>query len=939
MKCAQGLGGFSAPAGRAAGWVLVVAGMAGARVFAEPASFPAAGNASLAAAVVVAPVPLTLPAPDAAAEAEAAEWAAGPGRDALQAGLPELAKDLFREALARPGLTPGARDALNLDLATACLALGQLDEAKAALDAVGDTDAAPYALRAALLAATRAQGETDPAQAAAEAQSAAAWLGRIAPAGPAPGNLSWVFTTSAGGTVANALPAADQPWYYFTRGLLAEENHDPAAARAFWQQACDAAVTPLQKAQFEAVLWRGQIMTGEATPELAETLRQRAATYQGQSAGVPFAKEYAIVLDQLGEKQQALDYVTQLLKDLPNEDRDDQDSVHLLYALLDRDDPAAIRGALQDILRDRGDRDTQEVALSLLERDPDGLQQILDELIAAPHGHPLMEQLLLLQAQLALSQGHLDAAAASANRLLDEFPASAWRQDALLLLAYVAYHSEPPHYRVAADYINQIRTLTTDAAAQARFSSLLADLYFLNGDYQNAADLYKALLANPAAATARGALLRRAVQSEILAQNLDEAIAELNGATAAGAGGGIDPLDRWRAEWNVLEELRNQGREAEAFARLDQLLTPAEAPPPELRLRLLWLAARLAVDVRDPSAAARAAAFEQAVDALQPDQATAGVDPALRDQLAANALLVRGQADFLAGQTDEGRQLFAQLRTDYPGSDPALYSIFFEASDLANKGRTAEAEGLMNNVADKYPQSEYAPLARYQAALYAEARGQYDAALSELANFAAAYKDDKLLYEVRQLQGDIERKSNDFAAALDVYDLMLSEWPDDPRRPRTELARADCLFALASQDPARREDALNAYERLFNLPNLPADARVEAGFTWGYMLGQDKDYAEAEKVYFTVVSRFLLDPPMAASLGTGGRYFMSRCLFGLADIYEQQNQFDDARRCYELVQKYRLLGQALAADREKMRPVTAPPPAPPPAQVGATPTS
>jgi TolA-binding protein len=546
-------------------------------------------------------------------------------------------------------------------------------------------------------------------------------------------------------------------------------------------------------------------------------------------------------------------------------------------------------------------------------------------LIKSQPNHPLLDRIYLLQAQVALNQGNLTYAQDSAQKMLDQFPGSPEHQDAWRLLANIAWHSDPPRYRDAANKLHLLMMELPDGAERTHLAGLLADSYYLSGDYPEAAESYTALLGAPNPSGIRGALLLRAVQSDILAGELDAAL-RLEETTA---NGDIAPLDRWPAEWNLLSALRESGREADAFKHLDQLLAAdksAPALPVEMRLRMRWMAARLAVDVADPSATDRAKALQAEVEAV-PAEGAPGVDKALRDRLEAEALLLLGQATYLDGATPN---YFVELRKDFKDSDEAIYSMYFEALELAGVGKTADAEALMNQLVEGYPQSVYAPLALYESALYAEARGEtnhYEDALAKLSSFAKNYPDHPLLFQVRLRQGDLERKNNNFLAALTIYNLLLHDQPDNPDVPRAALDKADCLVEL-SEDPTYRDEAESLLEHLLSLESLPVDARVEAGFKLGYMLARNQNPDDAAQAYYRVISQFLNNASLANELGPQGRYWMARCLFELANLYEQKNQFETARQLYQQVLDHDLPGQALAAARMQPRPAPNPAAAP-----------
>jgi hypothetical protein len=64
-----------------------------------------------------------------------------------------------------------------------------------------------------------------------------------------------------------------------------------------------------------------------------------------------------------------------------------------------------------------------------------------------------------------------------------------------------------------------------------------------------------------------------------------------------------------------------------------------------------------------------------------------------------------------------------------------------------------------------------------------------------------------------------------------------------------------------------------------------------------------------------VIHNFLLDPVRAVELGPKGRYWMSRVLLDLGDLYEREAKLDRAREAYELMLTQKLPGGTLAQRR------------------------
>ena len=92
--------------------------------------------------------------------------------------------------------------------------------------------------------------------------------------------------------------------------------------------------------------------------------------------------------------------------------------------------------------------------------------------------------------------------------------------------------------------------------------------------------------------------------------------------------------------------------------------------------------------------------------------------------MASNILLLRAEAAFARDETEDAIAILDQLKADYPGSKAAIFSYIIKARFLSANNKTVEAQQELIELADKYPGSEYAPMALYEAALNAERRGQ-----------------------------------------------------------------------------------------------------------------------------------------------------------------------------------------------------------------------
>jgi predicted negative regulator of RcsB-dependent stress response len=287
----------------------------------------------------------------------------------------------------------------------------------------------------------------------------------------------------------------------------------------------------------------------------------------------------------------------------------------------------------------------------------------------------------------------------------------------------------------------------------------------------------------------------------------------------------------------------------------------------------------------------------------------------LRANVTSTTQLLRAQALLALNRDSEGLATLEKLRADFRGSKAAQYSYLMQAAHLTQSGDMAGAQGVLISFVDDYKDSEYAPLALYEAALNLE-RQRVDPRLREayknLERLINDYPHDELVFYARLKQGDLLRQLNDFATARQIYELLINNYTGHPDELLAQLALADCLFAQGANSVVNYGSAVTIYERLRDLTSAPVDLRTEAGFKWGYAEAKRGQAAKAETVYWSVVDAFLLDATQAAKLGAKGRWWVSKSLLELAQIDEDAGRLDEAQRAYRLIIDYKLSGTALA---------------------------
>lgn len=834
---------------------------------------------------VAGPSPLASDA--AAAQAVPGGWIVSEHRAdlALQSGFPFTAATIYRTLLADRSLPAELRQRMTLSLVTALLDAGELGAAEQALQSYDGPRNSMYQLRAGLLAITNRR--------VAAAKSA------LAAGKP------------------EELAEVDRGWWYFLQASVVDAEGDIVQANGLYDQAVKAAVSDLQRARFILGQEQSRLRSGQASEAQLATLRGNMERFQGTRTGYTALRTYAAALAGLGRSLEAQAVLQRQLSVLPASERDAADQLGLMLGLIAGADSKAGRDAFLQLLSDAQRPDTQRVALQLLVRgarttaDREQLRRDLSKLIGAPTVHPIIEDLMLVRAQTALADQAYPAAEEDARVLLERYPGSPLKAAALGVRLAVAWDLK--RYRAAADVVAQLRAILAPGRERAELGVLLAEAFFRAEDYRNAADAYEAALHEAPLAAPAGVLIFQQVLSDIRADRLDAAGRQLDSATADA---GFDPVNRWQAEWNLVKEMQVRGQAQAAYARVEKLLASGVAGvPEELRIRLMWLRAKLAFDNGQLEASLRE--IDELL-ALLPEAAQ--LDAVLRTNVTSTSQLLKAQTLLALGRDGDGLAVLDRLRVDFRATGAAQYSYLVQADHLTQRGDLAGAQRVLINFVDteEYKKSEYAPLALYQAAQILERQGldrQLREAYNLLERLVKDYPADDLVFYARLKQGDLSRKLNDFGTARQLYEDLINNRSQHPDVLLAHLALADTLFAQGSNSLVNYESAATIFERLRDLPAAPIDLRAEAGFKWGYALAKRGQAAKAQTVFWSVVESFLLDADQASKLGAQGRWWVAKSLLELAQIHEEAGRLDEAQRAYQLIVDNKLNGSALAQSK------------------------
>jgi hypothetical protein len=688
------------------------------------------------------------------------------GEVALELGFISAARLEFEWVLARPGLSDDAQHRAAIGLASAELAAGRADAAEAALARGANRESPVTRLRRAMIALQRNNAE------------------------PAAIETASIREEN--------LPAGEVAWFHAAQAMIAEARGDFERSQELYGLAMSRAASDATRARIQLAQERAKLMAGQATDALAAQLRRQVEEFQGRKISYDFAAQYAVVLDMLGRRGEAVNHLEQQLQILPGTERDAGDRFRLLLALIAGPASGSGQNALRQLLAGGSQVVMQRIALQLLAglQDPAGRELFraeLDARIAEDPPSRILDELLIYRARFALTRQEYGRAEEDARTLIAHFPASQMRVPALNVLVATAW--ELRRYRTAADTIVQLRGEIRDTAQRAGFAVLLAEAYFRAGDFLAAAAAYEQAIDERPASITRGLLMFQQGLSLIRAGDLDGAQRILD---ARADDPDLDVVNRWQSEWNLAKAMQVAGRTVNAYARLNRLLTAGETPaglPADLRLRMEWLRARLSLDA---GLAEETLGFADGLLAMLASDEARGTPEELVRELAGTTQLLKAQALLALNRIDEGVEMLTALRRDYQGTDPAIYSFIIQAGYLSAQGQTVDAQRLLIELADQHKESDYAPFALYEAAAQAEKR-RLDAHLREafelLERIIKSFPTNELVFYARLKQGDLLRKLNQLGPAQQTYEFLLFNFQDHRDAALVEIALADTLFA------------------------------------------------------------------------------------------------------------------------------------------------
>lgn len=715
----------------------------------------------------------------------------------------------------------------------------------------------------------------------------------------------------------------ERSWLHYVRGAMALREGRVEESRLIFDEAIASAVNPLHESQMQVMVWRQEILNGSASEALVLNLRGQITSALNPIVASQLVQQYAVALVSLGRGPEAIEAIERHLSIIGSEFREQRDRLLMMLALIAGPESGKTALALEDLLMNgRNERmrmmafghwmtlwsaNTEERALTFLQ----GLQSSRED-------DPLKDAVAYVFASNAIRTGRLGDARDIANRMLENQSDGVIRESAWRILASVSLGRDPPQYRLAAERLIRLMDEIGDNPERAKISRMVGDCYLANQDYGNALPRYLQLLDNETDPEAMDYLCGRAVECHLQTGAVEAAVGLLDQLRSQSRRLS-DPI--WRAEWNLsMYWVRNRAA-GEAMGRMESIYDAFETAHGAgdaaewMTVGLLrsgWLLAFLHLQAGNFDQVLQ---YVDRVIPLLPD--VDGVADGFENApMLAELRVLEARAQFGLGQHQEGQEVFEVVRA-MEGISPevAASTYMMEARNFRAMGSVFEAQRALVELADRYPSSEYAPVALYEAALHEEARGSESGdreAIRLLERIVRDFPDHPLCFISKLRQGDLLRKVNEFPSAVYLYESMLQEWADDPRLPMVEMALGEAYFALGTSRENYTDEAVRVFERLLDLSNLSIDLRIEAGTKAASALKRVGRNARAQDLLWRVIHEAVrLAESNPENMGPTGRYWLARAILTLADDLRALGDEAQVKTLFDMMNAMDLPGKDL----------------------------
>ena len=728
----------------------------------------------------------------------------------------------------------------------------------------------------------------------------------------------------------------DKAWYYYFRAteeLIKGKKGD--LKNSLFQAKVFSESDEERRAFFESLILRMDYNIEIPSLQTIRQLKKLLKANENKKQAYIYSYDYAYLLSLRGERELAIEVINdELLKGESVYSLYQLDNLRLLKVVVLGVTSVSGRDLLFTLIQSSEDDLILDLSFRLLREyvfrsDDVEFLDTLSQYFQNQDTHPLRVKFYRFKAKFLLNdleQGYREEDEASrllalnqlkidAEYVLQNFPGTESLEDIYRILVYVALNQPSPQYRLAADYLSKILDFSQDALERQKLKQLIGNCYFLNDDFEVAAEFYMSALSEGGLwyEEIKGELWFRLVTAKIRADLLTEDIIE--SIEKAFLAKEISFETYLKIQWNIALHYRESGNYNEAVALLNNALKRfnANTVPVLLDVRFKWFS----LYVKYLSGFESEASIIEAqtlIDRL--NQLSEGeIEEEDLNLLLSQVSLIKAQFLLINDQADEATQVIEDLQNTFPDSQASELSYIVLADFYTISEEYDLAESYLLMLAKNYPNSNYAAEALLEAALNAEKResNQFQQSIQLLNQLVNTYSDSPLVFFAMRHQGDLLRKASDFSGAVSVYDNLIQKFPDHPNRYLAELSRLDCLLALANQNITYDfKEIIVELERLLDLPDLPKEFQLEVRYKLAFIFSKIDQTSLSNKVILSIIDDFIDSDIRTGNFSSIESYWIARSLFLLCDHLNADNEVEECKKIYRMIIAYNLPGYQLA---------------------------
>ena len=501
----------------------------------------------------------------------------------------------------------------------------------------------------------------------------------------------------------------------------------------------------------------------------------------------------------------------------------------------------------------------------------------------------------LIKAEVRMAMNQLDVARNIINNCIS-LPNCINKFSAYLLLAKTYFVDKTPNYRLAADFLKEAKKYTNDDVKKFNLTATIGNLLFLSNDYTLAYNFYNEAISK------LPIVFNQKIPVNVIEMYCISSILAKNERTG-------DDLIQFFKNNNIsiekylnlekiyIEQMLINKTFEKALARIDYVLNYA-SDFFELFATFTSMKAYALLEVGDNLSAKK---FLDKID----------IKKISDHKLTARIKIIYGQLFNALSEHSSALSYFEDVcKMDNVGEELHSVAFFSAANIYAHQKIYMRSQQLLLSLFEKYSNAAFSPLSLYQAAIYCSQKGlSYAKETAEILNIIVEkFPNSPICYSAQIKQGQLLMELNKFSEARLFFKNMLKSLPNNEKKHFCEFLELKCALMAEAENKAEIAQKLNIL--LSNSTYSKALAFEISALLANLYFELDKHVAGIQLIWAQV-----FDFQNLKQYDNKEAYWISKCLFLLAEHLEKVKMTYDAMNAYKFIVDNQLPGLQIAATK------------------------